>query len=268
MKKKILSILTTAVMLLTLAMPMTAHAEGEWEYPYADNFGGYPSYTFEEFLVLPEDTVCARSETVADIYASYKELGEKENADSGSEWNMPSFWLLLTDDMLTEIKDVYSTQGDLEGAQYVCDVMGIPMEMMDVMPGFMDAYVGDTKLELMRLSIDASEYNGVISAEEITAKTVVWLKQYTYVSEVHLEYAVGGLVLPDEAVIIGDINVDGRISVLDIIMLSKYNSQIITLNESQLQAADCNADGTLDSNDLTSLMSYLVGLSESLPCTV
>ncbi len=81
----------------------------------------------------------------------------------------------------------------------------------------------------------------------------------------YLEYGLGELLTPDEAVITGDVNMDGKVSVLDIIMLSKYDSQIITLNESQLQAADCNADGAINSADLTALMSYLVGLSESLP---
>ncbi len=165
MKKKIMSIITAAGMLLTLAVPMTAHAE--------ESASIWETYTFEEFLALSEEEVCAISEETADTYTSYKDLGEKENADSGSEWNMPTFWFLLTDEGLAEIKNVFSTKGDLEGLLYVCDEMHIDMSTVDTGPDFMDWYVGDLKCEPMSLGIMARDYKGVISSEELTAKCVV-----------------------------------------------------------------------------------------------
>ena len=75
-----------------------------------------------------------------------------------------------------------------------------------------------------------------------------------------------GLVKPDGTAC-GDINLDGKISVLDAIMLSKANSQMIQLNETQTAAADCNGDGAVDSEDIHLLLCYLTEKVDALPVT-
>ena len=70
-----------------------------------------------------------------------------------------------------------------------------------------------------------------------------------------------------ENIVCGDINLDGKISVLDAIMLSKANSQMIQLNETQTAAADCNGDGAVDSEDIHLLLCYLTEKVDVLPVT-
>ena len=64
---------------------------------------------------------------------------------------------------------------------------------------------------------------------------------------------------------IGDVNLDGKISVQDIILLSKYVAKKVDLNEAQKKAAECCTDGEINSGDITTLMAYVVEFVEALP---
>ncbi len=63
-------------------------------------------------------------------------------------------------------------------------------------------------------------------------------------------------------ILLGDINLDGEVSILDIVKFSKYNTSIVNLNETQRHAADCNCDSKIDFNDLIILMRYVIRLTE------
>jgi aryl-phospho-beta-D-glucosidase BglC (GH1 family) len=64
---------------------------------------------------------------------------------------------------------------------------------------------------------------------------------------------------------VGDINLDNKISIKDVILLNKYLSKMVTLNDTQLLAADCYADGSVNMDDLTTLLRYLVDYVSALP---
>lgn len=55
----------------------------------------------------------------------------------------------------------------------------------------------------------------------------------------------------------GDINLDGSVSVADVVLLQKYLSGIANLSDSQLTWADVNADGDVDATDLSILTRYV-----------
>ena len=71
-------------------------------------------------------------------------------------------------------------------------------------------------------------------------------------------------MVPDN-VTIGDVNMDGDVNLKDIILLNKYIAKMVTLNDTQLKAAACKDDDTMNSDDLIALMSYVVELVEALP---
>lgn len=66
-------------------------------------------------------------------------------------------------------------------------------------------------------------------------------------------------------VLYGDVDLDGRIDVVDAVLLNKAASGSITLNPQALKNADCNADGELGTEDALVLMRFLVHLTTSLP---
>ena len=68
-------------------------------------------------------------------------------------------------------------------------------------------------------------------------------------------------------VLYGDVDLDGTVSILDAVLLSKVASGSVTLNEDAMKNADCDADGTLSGNDAVVLLQFLVHLVDTLPYT-
>ncbi len=67
-------------------------------------------------------------------------------------------------------------------------------------------------------------------------------------------------------VLLGDVNLDGRVDLTDAILLNKYCADAVTLNEQQLLNADCRMqDGQVNTDDAISLLRFLVHLVTSLP---
>ncbi len=63
-----------------------------------------------------------------------------------------------------------------------------------------------------------------------------------------------------KAVLLGDVDMDGEISVKDATAIQKYLVQLITFNDEQKLAADFNKDGEISVRDATALQKYIVGL--------
>ena len=70
----------------------------------------------------------------------------------------------------------------------------------------------------------------------------------------------------DESVqLLGDVDLDGRLTLIDVVYLSKAANDSLVLNDAQRQNADCNADGELNAQDAVSLLRFLVHTADSLP---
>jgi hypothetical protein len=63
----------------------------------------------------------------------------------------------------------------------------------------------------------------------------------------------------------GDVNLDGMVSLLDVITLNRYFANSIQLNETALLQADCDQNTRLNSVDATILLQYIVSLVKQLP---
>ena len=68
-----------------------------------------------------------------------------------------------------------------------------------------------------------------------------------------------------ETVIFGDVNLDGKVDISDAVLLNKTVAGTISLSESAQKNADCDGDGETGSNDVTTLMQFLVHAVDSLP---
>ena len=62
-------------------------------------------------------------------------------------------------------------------------------------------------------------------------------------------------------ILLGDINLDGVVSILDIIKFTKYSTSIVNFNETQRHAADCNCDNNINFDDLIILVRYITVLA-------
>ena len=71
-------------------------------------------------------------------------------------------------------------------------------------------------------------------------------------SEITEETAVEGLKL-------GDINLDGDVTIADAVVLNKYLVGSATLSESAQKNADCDKDGNITSSDTLTILKYVIG---------
>ena len=65
--------------------------------------------------------------------------------------------------------------------------------------------------------------------------------------------------------LIGDTNLDGSVSLLDVVYLNKYLANALDFNDQQKTNAQCVDDGAINGSDLTALLKFIVRMVDSLP---
>lgn len=63
-----------------------------------------------------------------------------------------------------------------------------------------------------------------------------------------------------KAVLLGDIDLDGTVTVNDATLLSKYLADMVTLTERQLLTADANKDNHINVNDVRRIQEIAMGM--------
>ena len=63
----------------------------------------------------------------------------------------------------------------------------------------------------------------------------------------------------------GDVNLDGKVDILDAVYLNKYLATLIQFSDAQIANADCCQDGVLNDQDTTALMQFIILLIDDLP---
>ena len=126
-------------------------------------------------------------------------------------------------------------------------------------------YVGGTFYTHSTIALEAGETDLVFG--EIPYSEPYWTDTP--------EDAVGGL-LPEGATtttaapveyvpMTGDVNMDGKVSLSDIVLVNRFTAGAIQLNEEQIDAADCCADGFINTSDITVLLQYILEQVDALP---
>ena len=68
-------------------------------------------------------------------------------------------------------------------------------------------------------------------------------------------------------VIYGDITLDGRVDITDAVLLHKFCSGAVILNDAAKLNSDCDGDGDITGNDAVALLQFLVQIVQKLPYT-
>ena len=63
----------------------------------------------------------------------------------------------------------------------------------------------------------------------------------------------------------GDVNLDGKVDILDAVFLNKYLATLIQFSDAQIANADCCQDDVLNDQDTTALVHFIILLIDDLP---
>ena len=99
---------------------------------------------------------------------------------------------------------------------------------------------------------------GDVTTTEPTTTTTTETTTTTITTPTTAAPITGGLVC-------GDINLDGRVDITDAVLLNKFCSGAITLEDTAKKNADCNGDGEPGSGDAVVLLQFLVHIVDTLP---
>ena len=148
-----------------------------------------------------------------------------------------------------------------------------------------DVYYGGTEAQWNEVAID--DYNDALQTATIhfgnmpvttttTETTTTTTKTTTTTTETENPVStttttttsvIGSQTTADEELLYGDVNVDGKVNLVDAVMLNKAVSDTITLNERGRKNADCDVSGEINGNDALILLRFLVKLEDMLPVT-
>ncbi len=70
---------------------------------------------------------------------------------------------------------------------------------------------------------------------------------------------------PAPNVYFGDTNLDGKLSMVDLVHLNKFVAQLVDFNDNQKLNADCRNDGIVNNADADVLLKYLLSVIDALP---
>ena len=117
--------------------------------------------------------------------------------------------------------------------------------------------VTESETETSTTTTTASDIDTVTSTTTTAVST-------TIVDPITTTTTTTGVVDP-KSILYGDITLDGKIDLVDAVMLNKAVADQVTLSDAAKLNADCQADGEINGNDSITLLRFLVKLENSLP---
>ena len=115
------------------------------------------------------------------------------------------------------------------------------------------------------ITLTAAEAMDHVTVSGTTYFAKVNLKDYEIIRAGSTTTTTPAVVDPD--MLYGDINLDGKVGLVDAVLLNKAVADVVTLNDQARKNADCNANGEVNGEDSIVLLQFLVQIIDVLPFT-
>lgn len=115
------------------------------------------------------------------------------------------------------------------------------------------------------ITLTAAEAMDHVTVSGTTYFAKVILKDYEIIRAGSTTTTTPAVVDPD--MLYGDINLDGKVGLVDAVLLNKAVADVVTLNDQARKNADCNANGEVNGEDSIVLLQFLVQIIDVLPFT-
>ena len=194
-------------------------------------------------------------EAAADVKEIINELPEKDDvtvADTGDIIAARAAYNALTDDQKAMVdKDTLDKLTAAETA---------------VINALTDAFAAaqvSTQINKLPEKITFADKEAVEAAR--AAYDALSDDQKAYVDEDTVKKLTDAEAAIANPVLLGDVDGDGEVSVLDATLMQRYSAMMITLTDNQLRAGDIDGDGEVDVTDITMLQRYLAQMPVRYP---
>ncbi len=251
MRKRLMSILISAMMILTSLVPITASAE--------ETVNIFETYTFEEFLALSEEEICAISDDIAKEYTIRRDEVSKQMSYESVK-SIPGFQIIIPNEYMNLINDYYDTYGDLEGDKYLCAEFELDFLTIDSKTFLSYRLNGEIAFHVLYCNILMEDFEDAFSEEELAAKAAIWLSQNPNVGNIYFNYGASQNIITD--ITLGDVDQNRLIDITDATDVLAYYANIAVdiptadYTIAKQMAADIDGNGTIDITDATAILTY------------
>lgn len=251
MKKRLMSILISAIMILTSLVPITSSAE--------ETVNIFETYTFEEFLALSEEEICAISDDIAKEYTIRRDEVIKKLSYESMKF-IPAFEIIIPNEYMNLIDEYYDTYGDLEGDKYLCSEFELDFLTINSYSFIPCSLDGEIAFYVLYCDILMEDFEDTFSEEDLAAKAAIWLSQNPNVGNIYFNYGASQNIITD--ITLGDVDQNRLIDTTDATNVLSYYANIAAgisaadYNIAKYAAADIDKNGTVDINDATAILTY------------
>ena len=251
MKKRLMSILISAMIILTSLVPITASAE--------ETVNIFETYTFEEFLALSEEEICAISDDIAKEYINRRDAAAEQLSYEPIK-AIPGFVIIIPNEYMDVINEYYDIYGDLEGDKYLCAEFGLDFLTIDSYSFIPYHFNGEAAFHALHCGIIMEDFEDTFSEEELAAKAAIWLSQNPDAGDVYFSYGASENTITD--IYSGDTDMNGTVDTSDATDVLAYYANIAAglstadYTIAKQMAADIDGNGTIDITDATAILTY------------
>ena len=187
-----------------------------------------------------------------------KKIGKWQGAFGSSTSVAPDYWT-ITDDMEETFSGTSATlTWDIDSA-----TSAIIQKEYGGMLKFGVWWIDCKKFTIDSITVYTDAYSGSSSAT--TKVTTATTKTTSASSTTKTTTTKRPVTAAPGDVLYGDINLDGKVELVDAVLLNKAAADVVALNNQQRANADCDVNNEVNANDAIVLLKFLVQIIDELP---
>ena len=187
-----------------------------------------------------------------------KKIGKWQGAFGSSTSVAPDYWT-ITDDMEETFSGTSATlTWDIDSA-----TSAIIQKEYGGMLKFGVWWIDCKKFTIDSITVYTDAYSG--SSSVTTKVTTATTKTTSASSTTKTTTTKRPVTAAPGDVLYGDINLDGKVELVDAVLLNKAAADVVTLNNQQRANADCDVNSEVNANDAIVLLKFLVQIIDELP---
>ena len=200
----------------------------------------------------------------AKAYEDGKEVTFTFTAENGSTANLTLLFLVAKADPTVEVavSGDSHTEGDLVSELKLILSENSTKGVVELVSEIKALVAGKNTLTWKFTPEDENNYNMVTGTVVVNAQTTTTTTTTTKATTTTTKATTTTTTTISSY---GDVNLDGKVDIVDAIFLNKYLATLIQFSDAQVANADCYQDGVLNDQDTTALMQFIILLIDDLP---